>query len=572
MLKLTSLLDKQSLKNYWLVIPFIPAFYFLLQVIFFSENIAAWDDFDSIFHFLNKYITAQGLNEKWALIISQHNEHRIVFNKVITILTFWFLGHIDFNVLVIVANVILVIFYALIIDTFWKRHASLSALLIATCASLIIFQPQYGDGMLWATTALSSFPVTLFALLSLCFLNREGSLNFFLGSLVALLTTFTQGNGILVLPTTMMMFLLTKRYAKLVAWIPVSAAIAFLFFHNYEANPHHHPLEGWIEHGWKIYDYLFSFIGSSLGFSNHNASFAAGALLLVLFMYLFYRSYHLLNPQLFFLMLFLFATAGTAALSRSAAGVQFALSPGRYTLISTLLTALTTIGLYEIHKDRANRILLVSSIVIFSILFSFYSYRTYRPALESHQTRLILDLALWGIGQKGLTYPWYHHAIPNFEASLENGSYDLDTINLGRISTDPNLTERISHESSDKNIPRRINRLEFGPQMLLLEGWAFHPDFLSSQTDLYFILSSTEDRIIIEPRYLPRGDVQMNFGSDRGKSGILALIQKKDLPTMGKYRVGFIIKYGENILVKYSKKFIDFSSYSIKKIDHRIKN
>lgn len=58
--------------------------YFII-IIDSSINFPVNDDYPSILHFLIKYDDAKSIFEKIHLIYNQHNEHRIIFGKIITL-------------------------------------------------------------------------------------------------------------------------------------------------------------------------------------------------------------------------------------------------------------------------------------------------------------------------------------------------------------------------------------------------------------------------------------------------------------------------------------------------------
>ena len=66
----------------------IPAIYYLWHVFAYSENIPAWDDYHSVFVFINDFITSSDFRSRFDLIISQHNEHRIIVNRIVNPIVF----------------------------------------------------------------------------------------------------------------------------------------------------------------------------------------------------------------------------------------------------------------------------------------------------------------------------------------------------------------------------------------------------------------------------------------------------------------------------------------------------
>ena len=75
-------------------------FFFVWQ---YSVNIPSWDDYDTLENLL-EIQHSESLSETTVHILSQHNEHRIAFNRIVLLWSVWFFGEIDFKILAICGN------------------------------------------------------------------------------------------------------------------------------------------------------------------------------------------------------------------------------------------------------------------------------------------------------------------------------------------------------------------------------------------------------------------------------------------------------------------------------------
>ncbi len=108
-----------------------------------------WDDYDVILAWTNFILTKPNLTEFLANLFSQHNEHRIVFGNLVTLISYFILGRIDFVALSIFGILGLFASFLLIIYLGKKKQFNLTRI-VASTISNVFFKPvgvnKLGDG------------------------------------------------------------------------------------------------------------------------------------------------------------------------------------------------------------------------------------------------------------------------------------------------------------------------------------------------------------------------------------------------------------------------------------------
>ncbi len=233
------------------------------------------------------------------------------------------------------------------------------------------------------------------------------------------LACYSQGNGILLPFCLALALAFERRWKDTVIILLVGAVTCFLYFTNYtppQQSQKSYELYGNID---KLLDYGFTIVGASLGFSNKLASFICGIILTVLFVLILVFSKLRRNSPLIAFLFFLFLSAALNTAARGLSSTDFAISPGRYTILSSGILAAVTFIYFEFLASKNFKIRFF--LLPLALAFNFYSYKHYFGAVEGLYVRTINDLALYILTDKGLTYPWPDRGIPIYEDSLKKG-------------------------------------------------------------------------------------------------------------------------------------------------------
>ncbi len=200
-----------------------------------AVNVPKWDDHALKAFLLNlsKETTPSGqLYQFWR----QHNEHRIVLDRVLTFADVHLFGSLDYTRLMFVGNMALVgllVVFALVV------HRSGRWWGWVVPVAYLLFNLGEWENMFWGMTTLSNFGVMLWVVVSIYLLGFTKSLPAPL--LAALMATLTNGIGILIWPLGAVLLALQNRWRSLIIWLIAAVLLIGAYFLNYEAPANNPP-------------------------------------------------------------------------------------------------------------------------------------------------------------------------------------------------------------------------------------------------------------------------------------------------------------------------------------------
>ena len=236
---------------------------FALTWHYYVVNVPKWDDHAALrgyLYFSDQETTFSG---KIHQLFRQHNEHRIVYDRLVAALDYWLFGKLSYIHLMVVGNLslvgLLVLFGAIL-------HRAGKPLLYTLPVALLLFNLSHWENMFWGMAALQNFSVVFWVVLTiylLCYSNRWG-----LAIAAAILATLTSGNGLLVWPIGFVLLLLQtpfvnhRRNAGIanhpawlhLGWVAVAVIVIALYFTGFEKPAGNPPdrgsmtdlLKGWL--------------------------------------------------------------------------------------------------------------------------------------------------------------------------------------------------------------------------------------------------------------------------------------------------------------------------------------
>src|SRR4030095_1165608 len=157
----------------WLFI-LLPVVVFFGVFLRFTVNAPINDDFSAILAFINSYITTTSYGGKLKLMFDQANEHRIVYDRVWTIISYKIFHAINFNFLSLIGNLSLVGIAILFFNKFRRLGKPLYLFIPIT---VLLFNFASWENITFTMAGLSNFTVFLFILLSLHFLTSSKANN-----------------------------------------------------------------------------------------------------------------------------------------------------------------------------------------------------------------------------------------------------------------------------------------------------------------------------------------------------------------------------------------------------------
>lgn len=353
-----------------------------------TVNIPWWDDFHGIILPVHDLFTDKSLAQKFQNFVSLNNEHRVVNDRIFTLLVYLFTGTFQLKTIALLGFVNLIGIFFILYKVLKNNQASYWAILPVV---FLIFHAQYYESLQSIMVPFQNFSVILYMLLSLYFLVFRKS--FFWGFAFALAAIFSHGNGILVFILGALILLINKNFKQSVIWTLLSVATVFIYFLGYSkpewttkavVSPLENPIAA--------IRYAFEFLGSyalnlveiSTGLANSSAKqivpqaiglFAVGIWILLILKKYSLKNYKsslekLKNSQsdqfLLAMAAFFLATGIMMGLTRTGFPVL-----SRYTINSSFFL-IAVWGFYVTnHSGRGNK--LVSLMTFGGLLFSYYN-------------------------------------------------------------------------------------------------------------------------------------------------------------------------------------------------------
>ena len=341
-----------------------------------------WDMWNGYLGFYVKFMDGD-----WNLIFSQHNEHRIIFSRVLFFIdNYFFQGSIvflllaNFILMILIAYVYICIQKYLIADIYKRRI--LNAITI-----ILIFSWIQHENITWGFQSqffvAYLFPLTAFYFLVLHKVKDEKNLFYFsLALLFGVLSIGSMANGVLALPILILLsFILKLDYKKIITTILI--AIFFLYLHfSFYIQPIHHSSfsDGILNNPILFTQYLLTYLGAPfyfmIGKSYHIAQFF-GFLLIggsLFFTYKYFKEKENKNLMVLPLLAMILYVGGTAfgtSGGRCEAGIGAALSSRYLTPSIVVWVAFISLVFYFLSKTRYVKILLLFIILIPVLLLKF---------------------------------------------------------------------------------------------------------------------------------------------------------------------------------------------------------
>jgi len=245
---------KNTLWAFLIFIPIAVYFYFLSE---YSINIPKWDD-HALKAFILEFEIANGLIPKLQTFFKQHNEHRIAFDRVFTLIVFWIHGSIEYRWLMWVGNSALVGVLLIFYKIFRKQKISVAYFVPIP---FILFQLQLYENTFWGMAAMQNFGIIFFIFGLIYLISSQKPRYFYIALLFAFFVTFTSGNGITAFPICLILLILQRRFKDSMIFGAVAILLVFLYFYHYKM-PTNNPSINGIGIG-KIIFGFFSFLGSA---------------------------------------------------------------------------------------------------------------------------------------------------------------------------------------------------------------------------------------------------------------------------------------------------------------------
>jgi hypothetical protein len=547
------LIKKGSKGNFvWYVGIFFIAFVFFgyyFSVWFYMTDFPINDDYAAILGFITEYNATSEWYDKASLIFSQHNEHRIFFSRICTLLYYKMNDVVNFASLNFIGNL------SLILVCFIVQRSSASLrnnILYAIPVFFLILNFRHFELAFWAMASLQNFWVIAFAFAALYFLGKENTTDFILAFLFALMACFNSGNGMMTfIAGSLMLFLNRGTDKKFWLWMLISCISILFYFLTYK-QPTEHPdaLASFMNDPGSLFLYGLSFLGASVTLVKEKAMIL-GIVLLVLTFLLWRKKYYKINFTISAFIVFILLTAAINSLARFSMGVFNALSP-RYSIYSVLLITCLYISFTELYKGRWREVI-VLVVLLLSVSFHIWSYDRFIPyAIARKENFQQL---------RQVNYIGFDFGVPDFNKEVpEKWLKIADSTGLYKFPYKKQIPEmgRVALSEAQK-INYSIDRYEEDDSIVTIYGWALLP---KQNTNIALpLIRVVRDSVVVKNIFCDRSyraDVQKVFSEAKGSkfAGFGTEIPKKEL-SVGIYTVDLCMIDGDSMVCEKSIKKIE---------------
>lgn len=327
----------------WVAIPV--AIHFALLVRFWFDA-PVLDDYDCILDSMGKMAAAGSLQEWFGIVFSLQNEHRLAGTRLMPQVLAWVTGGLDFRVLMLLGTLFMLGAFAFI----WAEFRQEASGPIAAAAAFLLLQWSYNEALLMASAATAHLGVVFFSFGALYFALRPGRASAALCVAGGVLATYSQANGLFVLPLAAAACFLLGQRRRAVLFILVAAALWALYFTGYSRPPNHPSVLTALAEPVKAFQLFLIIIGGvgpSLPISQ-----LVGATLLVIAGWAAWMGLWRKHPTVFLWIAFVLVSAATVAAARVGFGLFYG---SRYSVNAALLMAMLAFAAHSLTQPWRRR-------------------------------------------------------------------------------------------------------------------------------------------------------------------------------------------------------------------------
>ncbi|MBC3783897.1 hypothetical protein [Spirosoma utsteinense] len=219
-----------SIKLFVLIGPFLVL---VLVLVFWSENVIFHDDYALLGFLVDWTDPALSWGNKLHRLVEPHNHHRLVYDRLVTLATYYLTGKINVTIMIVLGNMALLG----IVWRLWTLFRDMKLpVWYFTPVPFWMLNLQSHENMLWGMAALQNFTVVWLMMEALHRLLRRDALTSAL--LLSIAALFTSGNGLMVaaVGTLIVGWQWTWRTDGWL-WIGGMGLALILFFWGYDPAP-----------------------------------------------------------------------------------------------------------------------------------------------------------------------------------------------------------------------------------------------------------------------------------------------------------------------------------------------
>ena len=486
----------------------------------YTINVPVNDDYRAILDNLNKTISTDSISEKISLFFSQHNEHRIVYDRIWTLLCYKINREVNFNYLSLIGNLSL---FGIFFLWYQKAQQINKQLLLIIPISILIFNVSFYENMTFAMATMSNITIFLFSLLSIHFLTKEKLTNGYLFSAILFFffAVFTQGGGLFLVPISLFILAYRKLRKQLIIFSITSLLVILLYFYGYE-SPSYHPsaLSTLIDFKLRALWFSFAFLGNAFSFNliytndiNKSVVLTSviGLLFFVAYLYLIKLKYYKKNLFIFSVLSLIILTSFITGVTRCQFGMETS-GASRYRISSVLFL----IGLYLafVQNYNTSKKPFKYVLILLSFIYLFISIRQYEY-LSIREKEVLTGVLKYHSGESnklsGFEQEFYDTTI---KESSELGTYYLPSFNSLQsyfpYSNEINIeSEKATIGEINFNV-QAIDKIKDG---YLIDGWAYIENGIAANQEVYIGIKNVNQPNIkfLTVKKIPKFDLNPYF-------------------------------------------------------------
>lgn len=517
------------------VIAAVVYFYFVYR---FTINVPIDDDFGAFYGFLVKFLHAEDIGTKISLFLESSNMHRLVWLHVNILLVYVLSGQINCSIYVFLTGLFLLGTGLLLCKAIRGKEVKWMSVLVIV---LLLFNGQNLGNSVWPMSGIANIGSVFITFLSIYLLLMNNKWAFGFGLLLSVITIYSNGSGMLIIPPVIACLLIQSRIKESIIFGVLSVISAVFYFYGLESSRMEGDLWGNIP---ILLINIFAFAGNNLWLPSFKyVSLLAGMGCAVVYLWGILNKVYKKNLFTYAALTLLFLTAVAVAAGNRAVFGGDAIAPWRYRIYGSLFLILTSLLLI----NNAKEFYLKKVIYLFPLLALFFSVLStaycYRKTERRFEQKMVTSFHWYREGKGfGLVYPEIEDELISYLKEAERmGLYKMPQYPVAEyknhihLDTEKNrqlLTEEIKYDLSD-----RIEEKDF----LIIEGWAYLTDVSASmeQEDIYVYLVNNEKRWMFRPYFERRFDIISNAA--QSECGFLGVIDKKELPK-GTYQIEIGLK------------------------------
>ena len=534
-------------KMHWLALLLLglPFASYWIHLFCYAANAPFIDDYDVILGSTNHFITTAGLLGKVGALWAQHNEHRLIIPRIIALLQYYILGHINFRHLTLIGNLFWSTSLILIIREHRKR-AQLP-LLFYVPLSFLWFSLVHHENTFWAMAGLQNYGAIFFSVVALRCLLSGKALSACLACAAGVLTSLMCW-PLFVLCIALALVRRTWRQAAALAGTALFLAI--LYFHRYTPTSGHPLVSVAVLDLEVTLAYGLAVMGSVVrhaGYSITLGLFSVAAILYLVFL-------RKTSPWSIALALLALLQAATIAIGRSGYGgarYEGAVIASRFTSTSILAAIALYLLVLDSMQDprRAAKSLLLVSLLAMTYCFAMTAKIDIFGDLARENSERENSMASYVPHDRLPLYCDGPSALcePTLLQSKALGVFDYNAAALG--------SRRKPEIRFGPFLPSlaMTNKIEFydGARM---QGWALIPEgFATKQKTNLVLTGGSEPSYWLPTEHARRPDasVSQHVQFDYDMNGFEAFPALYDVPE-DDYRVGIAISTANGLSMKWT--------------------